>query len=202
MAYNDTPLVHEQKRDSGNKIQENFSILRPYLEYDHAPINAGVGDRVHKRITLEDKATPPPSVAGEFTLFSQKSVNSGKSELFFKNDAVATVFEMTSSGFGWSRLSSGLLIKYGIGTAYGGYHEYKYPVSAGTEIPVFRHVYTAQLSLASFDTSTIIGDVDRAVRLIDFTQIDRLIVFAGYRYTFAPPIGATDVKFHYFVIGD
>lgn len=93
----------------------------------------------------------PPTAATDVGLYAANSVTfPGTTALFFRNQNNGTSVDITSSlaaANGWTRLPSGILLKWGTGAAAGGANVttvVAFPVAAN--IPVFAHIYSAQIS--------------------------------------------------------
>ena len=106
------PEATDQLSVSQNDIQQNFQEIANLIMVNHETFGATYAG-MHKWVAMPRQAGDPALVATEATLFS-KLGSSGQTELFYRN--TANTFSMTDhlhAQDGWSRLASGLLIKWG-----------------------------------------------------------------------------------------
>ena len=194
-GYNDTPLATDARNATQPLIRENFNSVVTAWDVNHVAITHGTDYGKHNFITLPEQGASPATLANEGALFTRQGVPSGVTELCFRRESSGVVSEMTSgslAAIGWSRLPSGLLIKWGNGTATAGLYTYTFPV--GATIPAFTTIYSIQITTAYINAS----DGDGVVRLNNFTApYTQFSVYASQRTA----VVAKSVNFQYLAIG-
>jgi len=142
MAYTDVPVsINETFSESQPKIKANFLAIKASVEIDHVAFDDGDQGK-HKKLTMPEQTGDATTLANEKAMYSKQSALSGVAELFIRNESDGTVTEFTSAlkdQNGWTRLPSGILLKWGSEAAAGGSGTYAFPVAA--TIPVFAHIY-------------------------------------------------------------
>jgi len=142
-GYNDTPQSTQRISDTQSLIRTNFSSIDTTFSVNHVAIIHATDYGKHKFVTLPEQAASPTTLVNEGGVFTRQGAYTSVSELCFRRENNGSVIEMTTAGLGnngWSRLPSGLLIKWGRGTATAGLYTYTFPVAA--TIPVFTTIYT------------------------------------------------------------
>jgi hypothetical protein len=158
MAYKNSPIAADSKQKSQPEIQENFLQIAAFTTQDHETFgSADIGK--HKQTTFIelgiDVTSAPPTLANEAAIYCRQSTYGGNvAALFFRPEGqgagAGIEYDFTSSAQaadGWTRLPSGILLKWGTGTANGAAAVQAFPV-AGT-IPVFAAIYQVMLSTAA-----------------------------------------------------
>jgi hypothetical protein len=140
MAYqNNIPLANDQLSKSQGDINGNFQSILTWGDANHVDFNAGADAGKHKWVSFPEQSSSPGTTGGECALFSKVGIT-GVAALFFQGQSNGTI---TSGGFtesapaiaGWTRLPSGILLKWGQSTLPAGSQPVIYPVASN--IPVF-----------------------------------------------------------------
>lgn len=117
MTYNpNIPLGNQKGSDSQSDMLKNFQAIKTTFETNHGTFDTANQGK-HTKTVLHVQPTVPTTIAGEISLSSLISKESGNSvsELSLRhqsNDINAIFTSGVSSPRGWSRLPSGLLIKW------------------------------------------------------------------------------------------
>jgi len=118
MPYQENkPQATDLLSQSQSDIQQNFAALKTLIDVNHDTF-AAADEGKHKHVTFPEQTADPATAADEVAVYSKLSALSGNSELFVRNENNGTVVEFTSSGqaaTGWTRLPSGILMKWGTG---------------------------------------------------------------------------------------
>ncbi len=132
MAYNaNIPNANDKLSQSQAQIKANFQALAPLLEEGETPW-----------IALPVQGSAPATDPNEIALYS-KAV-SGVPQLFMRQQSNGAEFNFTSSlqaTYGWTRLPSGILIKWGNETVPQRNQMATVTYNVGS-IPVFTNVFT------------------------------------------------------------
>ncbi len=150
--------------DSQDDILQNFQQINTVFAQNHIPFEAA-GQGKHKEVTLPELVAPTPTLIDEANIYSQLSALTGETELFWQRENNGTRIEWTgllATGNGWTRLPSGILLKWGGGAAVGFGFAVIYPIAATN--PVFVNVF------ATFVTTRAFGGTDFLVNLVDGSQ--------------------------------
>jgi hypothetical protein len=192
MALNDVPQAGQTLATSQPLIRTNFSVIDTAFAVDHVACNIA-GQGKHNQVVMPRQAASPITGVTESAIFSRLSTLSAQTELAVRKESNGAVYEFTSCGasaVGWTRLPSGILLKWG-NAAANGFATYTYPVAAN--IPVFSQIFTVQITTWYIQA----GDVpDGFVRLSDFTTT-QIAVYSSPRTTTGP----LNVSFQYLAIG-
>lgn len=155
MPYNQNiPQPNDQISQSQADLLNNFQSLQTFLQVNHSDINSGNQGK-HKFVEFPVQAVAPVTVGAEIGLYTRTSPLTAEAELVVLKQAGSTApitsYEITSAGYtvaGWSRLPSGILLKWGTSSPAGaGAHAVVFPV--GVTIPAFTAVYNAQVTPSS-----------------------------------------------------
>ena len=116
MAYrNNIPLQTDQYRNSQNDILDNFQQINAVFNVNHGSFGSADIGR-HRFIQFSPQGAAPATGATEIALYSAVGAISGVAELVFKrHTGPATVIPFTEGDTalqGWTRLPSGLVIKW------------------------------------------------------------------------------------------
>lgn len=122
MAYqNNIPQPTNRLKDSQQDLLDNFIAIKQLIDVNHSTFGSATEGK-HPFIefptatpTLNTLTTP------EVALYSKVGAVSGVPELYFQRNNLAadmgySITEATLNSNGWTRLPSGLLIKWGTGT--------------------------------------------------------------------------------------
>ncbi len=193
MPYNkDKPQPTDQLTNSQNDILNNFISINTAWEENHVGFNdAGPGK--HKFIRFPEQIDVPTTTTNELAVYSKLSTLTSVAELFVRKEDNGTEIEFTSAIAatpGWTRLPSGILLKWGAASGTGAD---TLTFLTGATIPEFDIIYSVQLTVVSGTG----GDVDNAVRVTHFNNPLLFEFFASPRTT----TGTKAVTFEYFIIG-
>jgi hypothetical protein len=192
MAFNsNVPQPSDVLRNSQNDLLNNFQSLKAAFDTNHVTFDDPDAGK-HKFITCPEQSAAPSVAADNIALYSKNSALSGIAELFVKNES-GSEYEFTSSSAatpGWTRLPSGILLKWGTSSANGA-TTITFPT--GAAIPAFTSLFTVLLTVSE---PLAVIDVDQAITLRIWTITD-FDVFASNRST----TGAAPVDFEYLAIG-
>jgi len=203
---NNVPVAGQTLGSSRDLINANFATINTAFSVNHVQYNDGSGNQgMHNFITfpIVSPATPPTyaatqdglynltsSITGIQELFIHKQIaSSGTQDIPFTASLLSTNATPATGTAGWSYLPSGLLIKWGAGTADGA-TAYTFPVASN--IPVF----TTCLSVTISTFSGTSADVNEFARLISFNATT-INVWGSFRTTVSP----TFVGYYYLAIG-
>jgi len=116
MAYSNTiPAAGDLLSQSQADILGNFAAIQTLIEVNHATF-ADADEGKHKHVSFPEQGADVTVAANEKAIYAKQSALSGVAELFIRNESDGTVTEFTSStqnANGWTRLPSGILIKWG-----------------------------------------------------------------------------------------
>lgn len=193
--YNDTPQATQRKNATQPLIKTNFLSINSTITQEHLPINdPGANAGKHKQVTFTNVAAPAFG-ATEIGIYNNNA--SGAQELYVKK-AGGTGYPFTAGNLatiGWTRLPSGLLIKWGNANATAGLYTYTFPV--GATIPAFTTIYSINIT-TYYIMATENTDGNGFVRLSRFAAPwTSFNVYASYRTLTTPAA----VSFQYLAIG-
>jgi hypothetical protein len=197
------PNATDQLKNSQPTIQANFQSIGQVFDANHADFNSDTYGQ-HNLVQMPEQvsAPNPPFADTDVAFYNLESDVTDISEIFVHLSTGSFIEEdypMTASilsttdanwatGSGWSYLPSGLIMKWGTGTATSPVTKTSYPVAAN--IPVFT---TATLNVNITATSN------------SGTYVASLYNLSGYTPSttgfYATPSGAISVTFVYLAIG-
>lgn len=142
MAYKaNIPLATDKKSVSQGDILGNFTAINSFIEVNHEPFASGDRGK-HIKIDLTKLGANPSTAADELAVFNVDN------ELKFREPSDGTIWNLTPditghvvSGF--EQLPSGLIVKWGTGSADGSTVT-AFPLGVG--IPVFASIYQVMIS--------------------------------------------------------
>jgi hypothetical protein len=147
MALIDVPLAAQTLAATQPSIRANFGTITAAFTQDHVDY-ALANQGMHNRVTFPRQAGDQPTAGTNVALYSKLNAAATESALFFRKQANGAVIDFTSSlqaQNGWTRLPSGILLKWGTFNANSNATTtIVYPV-AGT-IPVFTAIYNVQVT--------------------------------------------------------
>lgn len=158
MAYNNNiPQPNDDLSVSQPQILANFAEIATAFNLNHVAFNA-TGEGKHMFVEMPNQnASPPTTIANEVGLYCNTSTLTAQPELFFIKQLGTTApaplngangYEFTSSNYilngGWTRLPSGILMKWGTFSTGGSTGTVVFPT--GATIPAFSNVYNIQLT--------------------------------------------------------
>lgn len=171
-------------------INANFQGIQTLVGINHVQFDLADQGK-HKWVSMPIQAANPGTLATEMALYTKTSTLSTVPEMFIQR-ADASVVEFTSalnSSVGWTRLPSGILIKWGNASANGN-TVYAYPT--GATIPVFTNVFS--VSITTEDASAT--DANVFVRLTNYNTTT-ITVYSSQRTT----TSVATSTFQYIAIG-
>ena len=197
MALINVPLSGQTLGNTRVAINTNFSVISTAFEVDHVAYNAPLAQQgKHNKVTMPIQAASPATNASEVALFSRTSTLSAIPEMAFRRDNNGTVIEFTSAlaaNEGWTRLPSGILLKWGrVSPGVAGLSAYTYPVAA--TIPVFTNIFTVQLTTAYANAT----DAPNGFVRLDSLSNVGFSVFGSPRSS----SGSLVVNYQYFAVGN
>lgn len=170
MAYsNAIPQPTDRLKDSQQDILDNFAALKTLIDVNHGTFGAA-DEGKHKFVTMPEQGSAPTTAVNEMALYTQLSSLSGNSELVIRNENNGASVEFTSSvkaTNGWSRLPSGVLIKWGTASANRNtLSTITFPT--GGTIPAFTAIYSVTGN-QTFAAGPSTGDLNTAACIGNFT---------------------------------
>lgn len=199
MAYNQNiPQPTNRLKDSQADLLANFQAIKQLVDVNHATFG-DVNEGKHKFVTMPEQGASPTTAINEMALFTRQSALSSVAELVIRRENNGPAVEFTSSTQatnGWTRLPSGILIKWGTAsiTSRNSLETIIFPV-AGT-IPVFTAVFTVQ-ALQTFGAGPSLGQLNTAVSAGNFTTVN----FQVFARAIGLPGGTPAVSITYVAIG-
>jgi len=191
MAYNsDIPQASDDPSQSQGQILDNFQELNTYLSVNHVDLNDGDQGK-HNFMQMPEQSSSPSTAANEGALYTIEGTYTSATELVFRRESNGDEIEFTGllgSTNGWTRLPSGILLKWGTSTANGSTAT-NFPT--GATIPVFSSVYSAQVSVQ--DAS---GTPNTFATLVSISTT-AITVYGSSRTS----TSSTAVTYRYLVIG-
>lgn len=149
---NVVPVVGQTLGNSRDLIAANFATINTAFSVNHVQYNDGSGNQ-GKHNFVQFPAAVPTGVtsATEVALYSRNGTTSGIPELFFQRagglaNTGYTFTEGTNAAQGWTRLPSGLIMKWGSSTAAINAATAVTFVGLGATGPAFTTVYSVQVT--------------------------------------------------------
>lgn len=191
MAYNENiPQAFENPSDSQGKLLANFQAISTAFNLNHGNFNDPDQGK-HEFLQMPEQASAPTTLTDEAGFYSQNSTLTGVTELVFRRESNGDEIEFT--GFlgatdGWTRLPSGILLKWGSDSGSGAT-----PVTlpTGSNIPIFVAVFSGLVSVVDSSSTP-----NTFATLQNITNTS-LLVFGSSRSNNS----ATSANFNYLIIG-
>ena len=167
MAYTpNIPQPTDRFRDSQPLILGNFIDINAAQNRNHVDFNMGTESGKHKFLQMPQQGAAPTTAPGpEMGLYVKNSTLTSAPEMFIRRDNDGIEIGMTEylgAGTGWSRLPSGLLIKWGfVAPSLPNPATITFPV--GATIPVFNNLYSVQVSPAN----NAVSDLNWAASIVN-----------------------------------
>jgi hypothetical protein len=192
MAYNpNIPMANDVISQSQPLIEENFQEINTLIQVNHATFgtpNAGK----HNIVTLPVNANPTPTLIGEGSIYSETSALTGNTELAWQRDNGGPVIEWTGLGAGtngWTRLPSGILLKWGtVSAALANPVVVLYPVPIIFPLaPVFTNVFTIFVNTLSAANPSIAVVIPASITNVGFlvnTFLSNTGAFVGSTFNY------------------
>jgi hypothetical protein len=214
MAYNENiPQSTDLLSTSQPQIQGNFASILDAFDQNHDDFNGGSPGKHLFTEFLVNANSPPTNVpggipAGEVMLYSFVGAFSANAEMYINKSmgsgplilqvpATASILSSNvnpgSPSSGWTFLPSGILLKWGQAQASNINPPTVITFPASASIPVFRQIFSMQLTVYDTDNS----DVNAAVRLVGFSGTTNFSVWGSQRTT----TNNFNTVFQWFAIG-
>jgi hypothetical protein len=119
MALTLVPVSGQNLSQTRDPIRLNFNTLNSTWIVDHVdwgPTGPNLNAGKHNKVTYFQQASDPATGATEIDIYSKQSTFSGITELFLRKANSGTITEFTFLNNYWTRLPSGLLLKWFIDT--------------------------------------------------------------------------------------
>jgi hypothetical protein len=132
---------------SQSDLQNNFTALNTQYAVDHVTFTAASDNGKHKKSTYIEQGADPTTAANEGAIYSKESSLTSDTQLFFRRESNGTAIEMTgllAATNGWTRLPSGILLKWGTDSKSGN-ATVTFPNPAN--IPAFNNIYQVLLTV-------------------------------------------------------
>jgi len=150
MAYNQNiPQPTDLLAISQADLLNNFIALQTLIDVNHVDFASG-DEGKHKFVTMPVQGAAPAFAGGEVGLYNKLPAApfplTGQNELFI-NKSNGTNIPFTASAQaspGWTYLPSGILIKWGSGTATPGSNTFTFPANVNT--PAFASIFSMFLT--------------------------------------------------------
>ena len=171
---NNVPVPGQSLGSSRDLINANFATIDTAFSVNHSPYNDGSGNQGMHAFIQMPAATPVLTTpAGIVGLYAKNGPISGVPELFFQrqNQAANTgysITETTGTTNGWTRLPSGILIKWNSSVSIAG--AATTTISVNTVGPDFVAVYTVLIS--SINSAL---DYDHVISVQSFTAANFVV---------------------------
>lgn len=140
------PQPTDGQNVSQGQMLINFVSIQSLIDVNHvdfANVNAGK----HAFVEMPTQSPVPVTIANEVGMYVQASTFTSQPEIVISKQAGSTAplqtYEITSAGYsnpGWSRLPSGILLKWGTFSGVAGSNTVTFPT--GATIPAFTRIYT------------------------------------------------------------
>lgn len=192
MAYSLIPNPTDKLKDSQNDLLQNFTSIKAAFDINHVTFDLADKGK-HNYVSFPEQAAAPATAVNERAIYAKQSAYTGVSELFTRKESSGAEVEFTAAlgaTPGWTILPSGIILKWGWGTANGAY---TLVLPVGATIPAFTTILSVQVSVLN----NAAGDVDEAIRVVGFGNPAQIDVYSSHRST----TGNTVVVFEYFAIG-
>lgn len=191
MAYtSNVPQATQKISQTQPLIQDNFMAIATAFNLNHGNFD-DPNQGKHEFLQMPEQSSAPATAVNEMGLYTKESSLTSQSEMFIRKENNGQEIEFTSflgAANGWTRLPSGILLKWGQGSGTGN-HSINFPT--GATIPVFTSTYIGFVSVR--DTSGT-PNTFATFRSVNTTSLS---VFGSSRTSTA----ATAVNYNYLVIG-
>lgn len=153
------PQPNDRLKDSQPDILANFQAIKQLIDVNHDTFSSATEGK-HKWVSFPSQVANPATAPAEVAMFSKAGITAGTpSALFVRKENNAAVksggfteFEANTFISGWTRLPSGILLKWGfVAPALPNPCTVTFPV--GATIPVFTALYHVQLTVGNTNAS-------------------------------------------------
>ena len=147
------PQANDIISNTQEPILSNFQAIDDLIQVDHIQFNSANQGK-HNKVTMPIRATSPNTAANELALYTRQSGVTGNPEMVFRRHNNGSNVEFTTrqqvqqamntGSHGWTRLPSGVLLKWGRtqNLATNAFHTVNF---AGGE-PAFTQVFNIQIT--------------------------------------------------------
>ena len=187
MAYNENiPQASDNPSQSQAQILDNFQEISAAFNKNHGNFNAADQGK-HSFLQIPEQSSAPATSANEMGLYTKESSLTSVAEMFIRRESNGTEIEFTSflgAANGWTRLPSGVLLKWGSGSGSGA-HTTAFPTAP--TIPVFSAVYTGFVTTADSSGSpntfaTYRGITTTGISVFGSSRTSTSTTSASYNY--------------------
>lgn len=171
-------------------IKDNFTAINESFNINHKGFNDPNKGK-HTVLQMPEQTLVPTTSADEMALYTKQSTRTSKAEMFIRRESSGLEVEFTSflgGATGWTRLPSGILLKWGSG---GGNGPIEINFQVSPTIPPFIATYTAFVQ--AIDTSST-PNTFATFRTVTTTTLK---LYGSSRTNSS----ATDISYNYLVIG-
>ncbi len=186
MALNNVPVAGQTLLSSRDLINQNFAVIDTAFSVNHVPYNDGSGNQgMHKFLQMPAATPTIATAANQVGVYAKNGAFSAVPELFFQRQSLAAnsgyaFTEAQNTANGWTRLPSGILLKWGqsavaAGASSGANAPIIYPVGAG--IPVFANVFQIILGQRYTASQTNLGS--NGFGIFSTTNLQFTITWSG-----------------------
>jgi hypothetical protein len=192
---NNIPQPSDQINDSQPLILQNFATIDSEWQINHVDFTDGTNHGKHKFVQMPEQGADAATAVNEGAIYTKEGATSGVTELCFRRESNGDVIEITAgeaAAVGWTRLPSGILMKWGVDNHNLGNpqaHTYNFPGGA----PAFNNVYSCSLTTIKQPADNVHGFL-QTLTAANFTW------YAEQRLSNNAPLVAFSV--YYIVIGD
>lgn len=195
MSYQpNIPQASDRLNDSQGDILGNFQAIQTLVDVNHYDFASGLMGK-HKWVSFPIQASGPGTTSTEMALYTKNGLG-GTPEMFVQFPSSGTEVNFTESAQatnGWTRLPSGILLKWGTASATQNTdNTITFPVSA--TIPVFTAVYSVTVNQTYMGAGG--GGNNNALSAGNFTATN----FTSFPRAIGTPNGNV-ISICYFAIG-
>lgn len=192
------PQASDRFKDSQPLIKGNFIDIDSGFNLNHVNFNNGTDTGKHKFLQMPEQGAAPTTAPGpEMGLYVKNSTLTSNPEMFIRrnNDGIEIgMTEYLGAGTGWSRLPSGLLLKWGfVAPSLPNPATITFPV--GATIPIFNNLYSVQVSPAN----NAVSDLNWSASIVNTS-----LTAASFQVwmTQRTSTTSTAIQLYYLAIGD
>lgn len=186
-TYNaNIPQATDQISVSQEQLLQNFQIL---------------GSNLFNGTNISLPAITPPAASANIQIYANTSTITTQTEMFIQKPTGSTApinqYEFTSAGYGvngFTRLTSGILLKWGTGTSTGAIPD-TLTFPTGATIPAFTAIYTIQVMVING------GGGDNNVNIAFNAPATTGFTYYATKRTAQSPPYLNGISFYYLAIG-
>ena len=182
------PQAGDVPADSQSKLLENNENLPIYLAINHGAFGTPE-EGTHVALTMPEVAAAPDTAANECALYIKEGTGTVP-QLFFRRPTNGDEIECTGLGADYTRLPSGLLMKWGTHTINGD------DIVTVATAPYFTTIYNIQITPITEDLAD--NNQTTTLKTVTINPTNFVMsVASSYRITTAARV----VKFYWMAIG-